>query len=505
MKLDINDLAFLDEPDYTEYKILRTETPSIETKITLLGEDSGCVNGGCAAVLVYFGSLFLGFLHNIFGVIKFYNPLWIIVAPVIAWFSVVIGVFYWEKRKLRKQKKRLKSLEATYLPEEEKITNKIVTYVYSTRPVFGQEVLAHTKKDTVLGESEIKAFSENLKAYKEDIEYINRATLASIPSVSFARSYLTHFNMISEKADCLLETSKQNIFSKNETSEKIEIGAVHIQQDENRLVEEQYPKTEEKAIQDSPKEASEENGTHSFLSYAQNFNEPTTRLKIPSQIPTPISQPIQSDEIPQNPVAKITAEVAKSKAEEGNENEIVKTNPNPQLQLDFGSNEGLILTETAPVKAKKSASHEITVKARIFDWSKINISKMATGSLGEELVLKFEEERLATLGLGKLVASIEHSSKVRGDGLGYDILSFDETRNSVFIEVKATTGGFWNGIVFTKNEIEFMNSCGKAYRLYRIFEINKAAKTGKICTFSGSKAVNEFFNFVPQSFSAKPK
>jgi hypothetical protein len=54
-----------------------------------------------------------------------------------------------------------------------------------------------------------------------------------------------------------------------------------------------------------------------------------------------------------------------------------------------------------------------------------------------ELVLKLEQYRLAA-GLDSLAAKVEHVSRTRGDGLGFDVLSFDEQGKERYIEVKTT-------------------------------------------------------------------
>lgn len=521
MKLYSNDLSFLDQPDYKEYKILKTQPCKPDRIKGAKGYASFCIRflltmggnsiGNTWSVLsnpFVFYLILSGVSVGVYGTIlglwhytteTLITYLWITFlisfAIGLVWASVDLVNSFRGKKKSSllhgKQLNRLTSLEAKYLPQEEEIKKKIKTYVQQTSPHLGQKLLIFTRKGGTLNENEIEDFLENLNTYKENIEFINHAHL-----LVNCEEYLEHANSICKKAEQFLTISRQFIPS-TKNSEKLEIEETHNLRDENGLNEKLHPKTEETdlglpRLKSSNKAEKTEVATPELQTQSLNKN------------PASITEPIQKNEIARNTIEDTTSEVVKNAIIDAG-NTVESTNPEAQLQLNFNSTKGLILTTSDPIKAKISAGKEITVKARILDWSKINLNKMEIGSLGEKLAFKFEEERLMNLGLGNLVNNVEHSSKVKGDGLGYDILSFDETMNSVFIEVKSTTGNFWNGIVFTKNEIEFMNSCGKAYRLYRIFEINKVAKTGKICTFSGSKAVNEFFNFVPQSFTAKPR
>src|SRR5690625_7423187 len=61
------------------------------------------------------------------------------------------------------------------------------------------------------------------------------------------------------------------------------------------------------------------------------------------------------------------------------------------------------------------------------------------GLAGELLALEYESRRLHALGQKKLASMVEHVSQSRGDGLGFDILSFDIDGRERFIEVKTTS------------------------------------------------------------------
>lgn len=63
------------------------------------------------------------------------------------------------------------------------------------------------------------------------------------------------------------------------------------------------------------------------------------------------------------------------------------------------------------------------------------------GAAGEQLVVQLERSRLLLAGAAKLAEKVEWTSKVKGDGAGYDVLSFENSGKERFIEVKTTGFG----------------------------------------------------------------
>lgn len=96
------------------------------------------------------------------------------------------------------------------------------------------------------------------------------------------------------------------------------------------------------------------------------------------------------------------------------------------------------------------------------------------GFAGEELVLQYEHWRLNKLGHSKLADRVEHVSQTKGDGLGYDVLSFDVTGREQFIEVKTTAFGKETPFFVTENELNFSRNSREQFMLCRVFEFRKA-------------------------------
>lgn len=98
------------------------------------------------------------------------------------------------------------------------------------------------------------------------------------------------------------------------------------------------------------------------------------------------------------------------------------------------------------------------------------------GLAGEEFALRFERWRLIELGVGQLADKVEHVSQTQGDGLGYDIRSFDTDGSERFIEVKTTSFGERTPFFVSANEVRFARSRPDEFRLYRLFDFRQAPR-----------------------------
>jgi Domain of unknown function (DUF3883) len=106
------------------------------------------------------------------------------------------------------------------------------------------------------------------------------------------------------------------------------------------------------------------------------------------------------------------------------------------------------------------------------------------GDIGEKMMMEFESQRLAGDGIHDKVPS--HDSLNIGDGLGYDIKSYDQHHRLKFIEVKATRGPFHSPFYITQNELLKSRQCPDQYFLYRLYDINEMLGTAKLIIHQGS-------------------
>jgi hypothetical protein len=99
------------------------------------------------------------------------------------------------------------------------------------------------------------------------------------------------------------------------------------------------------------------------------------------------------------------------------------------------------------------------------------------GELGERFVLSFEKHRLLGVGRDDLAKKIDWVAQSRGDGLGYDIVSFDDRSDRErFIEVKTTNMGLRAPFYITSNELKASDQHKDDYLLYRVFRFSKDPK-----------------------------
>lgn len=107
------------------------------------------------------------------------------------------------------------------------------------------------------------------------------------------------------------------------------------------------------------------------------------------------------------------------------------------------------------------------------NWLEKDASNRDLGRLGELLALDFEEARLRAAGKPKLANRLEHVSQSKGDGLGYDILSFEPSGKEKFIEVKTTRWPKYSPFFVSANEVLFSGEQREQFYLYRIFSFTK--------------------------------
>lgn len=105
------------------------------------------------------------------------------------------------------------------------------------------------------------------------------------------------------------------------------------------------------------------------------------------------------------------------------------------------------------------------------------------GRAGEVFAFNAEHRRLWEAGHHKLAERMEHVSQTRGDGLGYDILSFDESGRERLIEVKTTSFGAMTPFFASKREVAVSEEHPEQFSVYRVF---KFRDTPKLFLLSGS-------------------
>lgn len=136
--------------------------------------------------------------------------------------------------------------------------------------------------------------------------------------------------------------------------------------------------------------------------------------------------------------------------------------------------DGFVVDVPAPPKRVAERRREWVDRVPVKrDYLARESNNRALGLAGEVLVMEYEARRLHELGARVLADRIEHVSVSRGDGPGFDILSFDGDGRERFIEVKTTAYVAETPFFVSPNEVDFSAARADQFHLYRLFEFRK--------------------------------
>lgn len=122
------------------------------------------------------------------------------------------------------------------------------------------------------------------------------------------------------------------------------------------------------------------------------------------------------------------------------------------------------------------ATNPLLFKAVKRDYLEREAQNRSLGLAGEEFVVLFEHWRLIELGQQRLADRVEHVSQSKGDGLGYDVLSFESDGRERLIEVKTTTFGRDTPFFVSRGELALSQGVKDQFHLYRLFEFRKSPR-----------------------------
>lgn len=127
------------------------------------------------------------------------------------------------------------------------------------------------------------------------------------------------------------------------------------------------------------------------------------------------------------------------------------------------------------VASQPSPQTYYSALAKKRDYLEREARNASLGKAGEEFALNFEQYRLNKLGKKALANKIEHVAG-KGDGFGYDILSFEPDGRERFIEVKTTAFSKETPFFISRGEIQFAKDHKEQFHLYRLYEFRKSPK-----------------------------
>ena len=123
--------------------------------------------------------------------------------------------------------------------------------------------------------------------------------------------------------------------------------------------------------------------------------------------------------------------------------------------------------------AESSAGYAARFSPAKRDYLAQEARNRSLGLAGEQFVMELEARRLHAAGKKLLSERVEHASATQGDGLGYDVLSFEESGRERLIEVKTTAFGELTPFFVSRNELARSEVDAESYRLYRLFDFRE--------------------------------
>lgn len=156
--------------------------------------------------------------------------------------------------------------------------------------------------------------------------------------------------------------------------------------------------------------------------------------------------------------------------------EVVDDSPilNPQPPSTVPAFADILANPPDQRRAARPATNPVPVK---IDFVRRDAENRALGRRGEEFVFELEQRRLQDdLRRRDLARKVRWRSGDDGDGLGYDILSFEPSGGQRLIEVKTTGAGIYTPFALTRNELACSQRNRNEYHLYRLFEFGAAPR-----------------------------
>lgn len=137
-------------------------------------------------------------------------------------------------------------------------------------------------------------------------------------------------------------------------------------------------------------------------------------------------------------------------------------------------------------KKTNSKTKKTSGKKKI-DYIKKQIDDVMIGNVGEELVFKYECKKIEKL--SQKDPDFKNFTpkwiSLKDDTIGYDILSYNEKKEKIFIEVKSTKADKYANFYISKNEIEFSKHHSENYYLYRVFGLSTTKNFAKFYVLNG--------------------
>lgn len=138
---------------------------------------------------------------------------------------------------------------------------------------------------------------------------------------------------------------------------------------------------------------------------------------------------------------------------------------------------------------------------RHIDYGLLHEENRRLGALGEQLVAEYEATQLRSNGRADLAERVRWAARDDGDGLGYDVLSFDTAGNEHHIEVKTTALDALTPFYLSSAELDFARTHQSSYALYRVY--HATTKNPRFYALEGD--ILGSVDLIPVSYRAQLK
>lgn len=119
----------------------------------------------------------------------------------------------------------------------------------------------------------------------------------------------------------------------------------------------------------------------------------------------------------------------------------------------------------------------LTRVVRPVDFVARDAANRRLGRWGEEFVVELERARLRDAGRDDLARRVDWVASTVGDGLGFDVLSFDEADGSErLVEVKTTGLAKYHPFHVTATEVRCSEEVADRFQLYRVFDFARSPR-----------------------------
>ena len=172
--------------------------------------------------------------------------------------------------------------------------------------------------------------------------------------------------------------------------------------------------------------------------------------------------------------------------------QIAKTDKDPEVRklavekMTFGPSLSEIFRTEKDPEIKRLALSKTSFHSALSEI--ITTDKDSEGrinDLGELWIVNYEIKRLQDIGRNDLAKKVDYFTKKNGEQSDFDISSFDENGNKIFINVKTTKGSINSSFFITSNELEKSKVEMDQYFLYRLYNFDENNNSAELKIIKG--------------------